>query len=158
MLGCLFKGAVFYLLKPITMNDVKSLWQFSYMKTPEEIAPSGGSKCFQEESPENGSIEASECLSFSDAWEQIAQKGKRKELEDIDKDKGDDSVKSTVPKKPKLIWTNELHDRFLQAIRILGIDSKKFHAWKTSIFDNNDICFFIDLIFGFFRCSSKENT
>ncbi|XP_043805610.1 two-component response regulator ARR14 [Manihot esculenta] len=123
MLGCLFKGAVFYLLKPITMNDVKSLWQFSYMKTPGEIAPSGGSKCFQEESPENGSIEASECLSFSDAWEQIAQKGKRKELEDIDKDKGDDSVKSTVPKKPKLIWTNELHDRFLQAIRILGIDS-----------------------------------
>ncbi|KAJ9171317.1 hypothetical protein P3X46_014704 [Hevea brasiliensis] len=120
ILGCLFKGAVFYLLKPITMNDIKSLWQFSIMKKLEENAATEGSKSFQEESSENG--KPSECLLFLDAWEQSAQKGKRKEQEDMDKDREEDSVKSTVRKKPMLIWTNELHDRFLEAIRILGID------------------------------------
>lgn len=28
MLGGLFKGAILYLVKPVTMGDLKNLWQF----------------------------------------------------------------------------------------------------------------------------------
>lgn len=33
---------------------------------------------------------------------------------------------SSVGKKAKLTRTNDLHDRFLQAISVLGIESKSF--------------------------------
>ncbi|EEF50457.1 sensor histidine kinase, putative [Ricinus communis] len=123
MLGCLFKGAVFYLLKPITMNDVKSLWQFSCVKNRKNNVATEGSHSYHGHStPEIASNEASECLSVLDTSQQNAQKSEGKELQEMDKDE-EATVTSTFPKKPKLIWTNELHDRFLQAIRILGIDS-----------------------------------
>jgi two-component response regulator (ARR-B family) len=51
--------------------------------------------------------------------------GKRKELEETDND-DEDNDNLTVLKKPELVWTNELHNRFLQAIRILGVDGNKF--------------------------------
>ena len=56
---------------------------------------------------------------------QSDQMGKRKELEETDID-DEDNDNLTVLKKPELVWTNELHYRFLQAIRIFGVDGKKF--------------------------------
>lgn len=37
MLGGLFKGAMLYLVKPITMDDLKYLWQFALMKEREDL-------------------------------------------------------------------------------------------------------------------------
>lgn len=121
MLGGLFKGAVLYLIKPIIKNDVKNLWQFTYarkMKTKTTVS-SEGSNSFNVGSEENASSETVD--SQLSTVGQTAQKGKRKELEKADKNE-EDNDNLTIPKKPKLFWTNELHDRFLQAIRILGID------------------------------------
>ena len=36
----------------------------------------------------------------------------------------EDNDDSAALKKPKLIWTDELHNRFLQAIKVLSIDDK----------------------------------
>ncbi|GAV92001.1 Response_reg domain-containing protein/Myb_DNA-binding domain-containing protein, partial [Cephalotus follicularis] len=118
MLGGLFKGAVFYLVKPIIMNDMKNLWQFAYMNYREKMADLEGINSFQEDSPdENSSDDKSEGQS-------LTKNGKRKEPEpgENDKDEEEDND-SGVTKKSKLIWTNELHNRFLQAVRVLGFDS-----------------------------------
>ncbi|KDP28696.1 hypothetical protein JCGZ_14467 [Jatropha curcas] len=124
ILGCLFKGAMFYLVKPITPHDIKNLWQFSYVKKHEEGVQTEGAMSFRGKSPpDNVSNEPSECLSFLDSGEQSVRKGKRKASEEIDGNKEEDNASSKVSKKPKLIWTNELHERFLQAIRLLGLDS-----------------------------------
>ncbi|WCJ23136.1 Two-component response regulator ORR21 [Euphorbia peplus] len=105
MLGCLFKGATFYLLKPITMKDVKNLWQFSDIKKQDENLDSEGSISSEGGSPpDNTSNEMSDSTSFSNSLEA-------------------DNQNLILPKKPKLIWTNELHDRFLQAVTTLGVDN-----------------------------------
>lgn len=126
MLGCLFKGATFYIPKPISMNDLKNLWQFSNIKKHEETVDLEGPTFCEERSPPYSS--SSDCISLSSALEQNAQKGKRKELEEMERDNALENGNSAVPKKPKLIWTNELHHKFLQAIRTMDIDSENFDS------------------------------
>ncbi|CAK7347996.1 unnamed protein product [Dovyalis caffra] len=122
MLGCLYKGAALYLTKPITKNDVKNLWQLTYRKKIKTTVSSEGSNSFHVgSSEENASNVTVGTPSFFNTMEQIDQMGKRKELGETDNDE-EDNDSLTVPKKTKLVWTNELHNRFLQAIRVLGID------------------------------------
>lgn len=108
MLGCLFKGAAFYLVKPVTMNDIRNLWQFTFMKKTDRTM---------------ASEELSSISSEHDTESQIISKrARREEQKEMEKDVDN----SSVLKKPKLIWTEELHNRFLQAIRVLGIDGTVF--------------------------------
>ena len=126
MLGWLYKGAALYLMKPIIKNDVKNLWQLAYRKKKRTTVSSPGSNSFHAGfSAENASSVTAGIPSLSSTMGQSDQMGKRKELEETDKD-DEDNDNLTVLKKPKLVWTDELHNRFLQAIRILGIDGKKF--------------------------------
>lgn len=47
----------------------------------------------------------------------------------------DDEIEVPVPrKKVKIVWTNSLHNRFLQAINHLGLESKLFFFFFTSKF------------------------
>lgn len=126
MLGSLFKGAMFYLVKPVTLNNVKNLWQFASMKSREETAATDGESSVQGESSEENASSYIEIQSFENKRKQRHRKAKRKVPEAMEKDKEEDNDDSTVLKKPKLTWTNDLHNRFLQAIRVLGIDSKHF--------------------------------
>ncbi|KAG5251500.1 response regulator 2,ARR-B [Salix suchowensis] len=122
MIGWLYKGAALYLMKPIIKNDVKNLWQLAYRKKKRTIVSSAGSNSFHAGfSEENASSVTAGMPSLSSTMGQSDQMGKRKELEVTEKD-DEDNDNLTVLKKPKLVWTNELHNRFLEAIRILGID------------------------------------
>uniref|UniRef100_A0A2N9JAU0 Response regulatory domain-containing protein n=1 Tax=Fagus sylvatica TaxID=28930 RepID=A0A2N9JAU0_FAGSY len=123
MLGSLFKGAMLYLVKPITLDDIKNLWQFALMKNSEKtIAADGVSSVPGESSEESASDDDTESQLFENTRKQSHQKAKRKVPEETDKDEEEEDYDSSVLKKPKLIWTNELHNRFLQAIKLLGID------------------------------------
>lgn len=127
MLGSLFKGAALYLIKPITLNDMKNLWQFAFLKNSEKTLVADGESSVQgESSEESASDEDTESQSFENKRKQSLQKGKRIAPEETEKDEEEENYDSSVLKKPKLTWTNELHDRFLQAIKVLGIDSKHF--------------------------------
>ena len=126
VLGSLFKGAALYLIKPITLNDMKNLWQFAFMKNSEKtLVVDGVSSVQGESSEESASDEDTESQSFENKRKQSLQKAKRIALEEMEKDE-EENYDSSVLKKPKLTWTNELHDRFLQAIKVLGIDGKHF--------------------------------
>ncbi|XP_031254734.1 two-component response regulator ARR14-like isoform X1 [Pistacia vera] len=117
MLGGLFKGAALYLVKPITMNDIKNLWQFAFMKKTDRTVAAEDSSCISSDHDTENQI-------FANTGRQSHQNGKRKEPKEMEEDNDDISVL----KKPKLIWTNGLHNRFLQAIRVLGIDGKVFQG------------------------------
>ena len=126
VLGSLFKGAALYLIKPITLNDMKNLWQFAFMKNSEKTLVADGVSSVQgESSEESASDEDTESQSFENKRKQSLQKAKRIALEEMEKDE-EENYDSSVLKKPKVTWTNELHDRFLQAIKVLGIDGKHF--------------------------------
>ncbi|XP_022769503.1 two-component response regulator ARR2-like [Durio zibethinus] len=122
MLGCLFKGAMLYLVKPITMDDLKNLWQFAFIKGRENLLAVEEISGIEEESSlENASGVNVESQPLISEGRQNLQKVKRKRSDEMLNDE-DDNDDSTAPKKPKLIWTNELHNRFLQAMKVLGID------------------------------------
>ncbi|KAG6786722.1 hypothetical protein POTOM_008332 [Populus tomentosa] len=120
MLGWLYKGAALYLMKPIVKNDVKNLWQLTYRKKKKITVSSVRSNSFHAGlAEENASSVTTGIPSLLSTTGQSDQMGKRKELEETDID-DEDNDNLTVLKKPELVWTNELHNRFLQAIRILG--------------------------------------
>ncbi|XP_075669272.1 two-component response regulator ORR23-like isoform X1 [Castanea sativa] len=118
MLGSLFKGAVLYLVKPITLNDMKNLWQFALMKKSDKTLAadriSSGQGALSEESVNQP---------FENKKEQSHQKAKRKAPEEMNKDEEEENYDSSVLKKPNLMWNNELHNRFPQAFNVLGIDT-----------------------------------
>ncbi|XVF22635.1 hypothetical protein REPUB_Repub12eG0188100 [Reevesia pubescens] len=122
MLGGLFKGAILFLLKPITMDDLKNLWQFAFIKERENLLAVEEISGIEEESSlENASGVDVESQPLASEGRQTLQKGKRK-LREMQNDEEEDNDDSAGLKKPKLIWTNELHDRFLEAIKVIGIE------------------------------------
>jgi two-component response regulator (ARR-B family) len=113
-------------MKPIVKDDVKNLWQLTYRKKKKTAVSSVGSNSFHAGlAEENASSVTAGIPSLLSTTGQSDQMGKRKELEETDND-DEDNDNLTVLKKPELVWTNELHNRFLQAIRILGVDGNKF--------------------------------
>ncbi|XP_022964475.1 two-component response regulator ARR2-like isoform X2 [Cucurbita moschata] len=115
-LGCLFKGAMLCLVKPLTMKNIKDLWQFLFIGGREQSISIRTSNRVQKESTDENDVDKS--------TDKKSQKTKRKEHDEevSTRQVEGDGSKSTGLKKPKLIWTQQLHKTFLQAIEALGID------------------------------------
>ncbi|XP_048426102.1 two-component response regulator ARR2-like [Pyrus x bretschneideri] len=136
MLGGLFKGAVYYIVKPLTMDSLKNLWQFAFISNRDavtinnnrdaviDLTADDSSGEFQQEYTSNEGLEIESIMKKE---KQISHRKslKRKNPEGMNKDKGGDNSDSTcTQKKPKMVWTNELHKKFVQAVTLLGVDSK----------------------------------
>ncbi|XWS35728.1 hypothetical protein CRYUN_Cryun20dG0021200 [Craigia yunnanensis] len=123
MLGGLFKGAVLYLVKPITMDDLKNLWQFAFIKERKNVVVAEEISGIEEESSlENASGVDVESQPLTSEGRQNLLSEKRKRSNEMENGVEEDNDDSAALKKPKLIWTNELHNRFLQAVKLLSID------------------------------------
>ncbi|XP_023515036.1 two-component response regulator ORR21-like isoform X3 [Cucurbita pepo subsp. pepo] len=117
-LGCLFKGAMLCLVKPLTMKNIKDLWQFLFIGGRERSISIRTSNRVQKESTDENDVDKS--------TDKKSQKTKRKEHDEEEvstRQVEGDGSESTGPKKPKLIWTQQLHKTFLQAIEALGVDT-----------------------------------
>ncbi|KAL8557061.1 hypothetical protein ACS0TY_004509 [Phlomoides rotata] len=110
------RGAAFFIMKPVCPDDFRDLWQFASMKKT-------GSQVVIEEtdsSPEkNNSGESEGDQTVNKAGSTSKRKSPQKEGSD---DKVGDNSQSASTKKPKVIWTISLHNRFLEAIRSIGLD------------------------------------
>ncbi|CAI0425228.1 unnamed protein product [Linum tenue] len=108
MLGCLFKGAAFFVPKPIIMQDIKNLWQLSFMTRQSSMKKLGRrmSNCSEKPIHENNTGD-----------------GKRKQVEWTESSSyHKDDYYMPQPKRSKMIWTPELHAKFLHAVDLLGVD------------------------------------
>ncbi|XP_039062586.1 two-component response regulator ARR1-like [Hibiscus syriacus] len=114
VLGSLFKGARLYMVKPITMNDVKNLWQFAILKKRENVPTADENSGIEDASSKESATGVGERRNLRNV--------KRKRSDETQDDKEEDKDGSVIQKKPKLIWTDELHNRFLRAVEMLGID------------------------------------
>ncbi|XP_011030193.1 PREDICTED: putative two-component response regulator ARR21 [Populus euphratica] len=110
-------GAAFYIVKPANKDDLKNVWHYAVaIKTGNylSIKEIEGSR---EPSPstlvERLSLEdVNSATSIND--EKRCRKNGRKEDQEVD---------SQPPsKKPRVVWTNSLHNRFLQALNHIGLD------------------------------------
>ncbi|KAF5731126.1 putative two-component system sensor histidine kinase/response regulator [Tripterygium wilfordii] len=153
-------GAVFYLVKPVTRDDLKNVWQYSVSaknkgkaavvveeigtNTHNDIIGHGSSSPDDDDDDDekmsfensnnrdqgSSSSFANEGKTSGGGTDINRRKNKRKDSNNKGKSKkmnkeddgDDDDDESRAPKKAKVVWTNSLHNRFLQAIRHIGLD------------------------------------
>ncbi|WMV20415.1 hypothetical protein MTR67_013800 [Solanum verrucosum] len=83
--------AAFFIVKPISQNDVHELWQYAIMQRQKKKKKNIGKQGIVQENTN----------------EEIVAENERNVI--------------TPPRKSKLIWTEYLHNKFLEAITILGL-------------------------------------
>ncbi|XP_042505876.1 two-component response regulator ARR2-like isoform X2 [Macadamia integrifolia] len=110
-------GACDYLIKPVRIEAIKNIWQHVVRKRRNEL------KDFEQ----SGSLEESDrpCKTSDDAdYASSVNEGswksskKRKDEED----EGEERDDSSTLKKPRVVWSVELHQQFVAAVNQLGID------------------------------------
>ncbi|KAL2921221.1 Two-component response regulator ARR2 [Bienertia sinuspersici] len=108
-------GACDYLIKPVRIEALKNIWQHVVRKKKNE----------HRDVEQSGSWdEGDRQLKQDDAVSSPANEGnwknsKRKSGEDDDTDEKDDTA---TLKKPRVVWSVELHQQFVAAVNQLGID------------------------------------
>ncbi|XP_019106155.2 two-component response regulator ORR26 [Beta vulgaris subsp. vulgaris] len=115
-------GASDYLIKPIQMENVRYLWKYVYGKQRHEelikarVAQSGSN--------------SSDIINMNyyckrvskNAWiAPISDHGKRK-IADINGDQQMNDDATTTKKKQRVVWTPQLHAKFMEAIKQLGTE------------------------------------
>lgn len=132
ILKSLEEGVAFYMVKPISLDDVKHVWQYAI--SPKNVIPNQTITITQRQlSIENSSSSSALCLK-KEIIKSKSTKFKNKKAKQ----------KSIPLRKPKVIWTNSLHNRFLQAIRLIGLHSKSLSLLQFQIiFSSNSLVFLI---------------
>ncbi|XVF43818.1 hypothetical protein PTKIN_Ptkin02bG0071000 [Pterospermum kingtungense] len=111
-------GACDYLLKPIRMKELRNIWQHVFRKKIHEVRDIENL-----EGIESIQMTRSGCDLFDDVHslggEDMTLVRKRKDAENKhdDKDLNDPSAK-----KPRVVWTVDLHQKFVKAVNQIGFD------------------------------------
>lgn len=103
-------GACDYLLKPVRMEELKNTWQHVIRR--KKVDPKD-----QNRSPHE----------FEKSYRKRKDQDGDEEDGDEDEDGDDDGHENqnlTTQKKPRVVWTPELHRKFVGAVNQLGVDSK----------------------------------
>ncbi|KAL5074423.1 hypothetical protein RYX36_013407 [Vicia faba] len=116
-------GACDYLLKPVRLEELKNIWQHVIRKKKSDSK--GKNKTSK---PDNATSDSCSGLRSagtenSDENGRLAKKRKdQDEDEDEDKENGNDNEDPSAQKKPRVVWSVELHRKFVAAVNHLGID------------------------------------
>lgn len=121
-------GACDYLLKPVRIEELKNIWQHVIRrkkfdpKDPNNL--DSGDDCDKNELANSEGAQGSFPNGSSDRDAKLNRK--RKDQNDDDEDDGEDSLHEnddpSAQKKPRVVWSVELHRKFVAAVNQLGID------------------------------------
>lgn len=119
-------GAAFFMVKPIAPDDLRDLWQYTTAsKKKGKGIVSNERNSAQGKSVKGLSEGIESSLSADEDRHNGKEYSKRKSTGNENGDEfEDDDVDFYTPKKTKVVWTNDLHCRFLEAIRCLGVSKK----------------------------------
>lgn len=124
-------GACDYLIKPIREEELKNIWQHVVRKKWHEnkdLEPSGS----LEDNDRNKQVndDAEYASSVNEGTEGVL-KGQKKRSSSKDEDDGEpENDDPSTSKKPRVVWSVELHQQFVSAVNQLGIDSMIFNALR----------------------------
>ncbi|KAF8041659.1 hypothetical protein BT93_A0301 [Corymbia citriodora subsp. variegata] len=110
-------GACDYLIKPIRIEALKNIWQHVVRKRKNEWKEL--EQCGSVEDGERPQKQLEDVDYSSTANEGSWKSGKKRKEEEDDIEERDDT--STL-KKPRVVWSVELHQQFVSAVNQLGID------------------------------------
>ncbi|KAL6649519.1 hypothetical protein ACP70R_013743 [Stipagrostis hirtigluma subsp. patula] len=116
-------GACDYLIKPVRLEELKNIWQHVVRKKFNESKDHEHSGSHDDtdrnRSNNNDNDYASSVNDGGDGSWKSQKKKRDKEEDEADLENGDPSSTS---KKPRVVWSVELHQQFVNAVNHLGID------------------------------------
>ncbi|XP_057476144.1 putative two-component response regulator ARR21 isoform X3 [Actinidia eriantha] len=131
-------GAAFFIVKPISPNDLKNLWQYAVGKKKktkvvieeigniQETSQADHKACNKDpvqETLKYGKGSDDEDVESASSSKRSTKESKRKaSAKDGSAERGENKADSVTPKKAKVVWTNALHNQFLEAIRSIGLE------------------------------------
>lgn len=118
-------GACDYLLKPVRIEELKNIWQHVVRRKTESKDRNNSN---HQDRSRSGNGEAASRI--SDQHGKLNKKRKdQNEDEDEERDDGHDNEDPSTQKKPRVVWSVELHRKFVAAVNQLGIDSMFLTAY-----------------------------
>lgn len=114
-------GACDYLLKPIRMKELRNIWQHVFRKRIHEAKEFESFESFESiHLMRNGSELSDEGNLF--AVEDVTSTKKRKDADNKHDDK--ECMDPSSTKKARVVWSVDLHQKFVKAVNQIGFDSK----------------------------------
>lgn len=111
-------GACDYLIKPVRIEALKNIWQHVVRKRKNEWKDLEQS-CSAEEGDRQP--KPSDEADYSSSANEGNWRNAKKKRDD--EEEADDKDDSSTLKKPRVVWSVELHQQFVAAVNQLGIDS-----------------------------------
>ncbi|XP_050232238.1 two-component response regulator ARR12 isoform X2 [Mercurialis annua] len=118
-------GAVDYLLKPVRLEELKNIWQHVIRKKSLQTKDQNRSPNQDKSLDEAG--EAGQGVSSGGSADQNGKANrKRKDQDEDEEEEGEDNLNDNDEhgnqKKPRVVWSVELHKKFVGAVNQLGLD------------------------------------
>eukprot|EP00245_Coleochaete_scutata_P014149 TRINITY_DN595_c0_g1_i1.p1 TRINITY_DN595_c0_g1~~TRINITY_DN595_c0_g1_i1.p1 ORF type:complete len:878 (-),score=165.01 TRINITY_DN595_c0_g1_i1:1036-3669(-) len=117
-------GACDYLLKPVRIEELKNIWQHVVRKKRSELKAgmSGSVEENNKKAQEESEYTSSANETGSDWAMKVPKRRKESKTDTFEEDDdGDDGDPNTL-KKPRVVWSVELHQQFVNAVNQLGIE------------------------------------
>lgn len=118
-------GACDYLIKPIRDEELKNIWQHVVRKKQNEMKEHDHTVSMEDHDRLKRPIDDAEYASSvnegAESEEVLKTQKKRRDSKDEDDTEMDNDDLSTS-KKPRVVWSVELHQQFVTAVNQLGID------------------------------------
>ncbi|KAL5772855.1 hypothetical protein ACOSP7_012460 [Xanthoceras sorbifolium] len=119
-------GACDYLLKPVRIEELKNIWQHVIRK--KKVEPKDQNKSPNQEKRQVGAGERGQMVMSTDNSDQSGKFSRKRKDQDEDEDEeeaeedGNENDDSTAQKKPRVVWSVELHKKFVAAVNQLGFE------------------------------------
>ncbi|CAH8324242.1 unnamed protein product [Eruca vesicaria subsp. sativa] len=127
-------GAVDYLIKPVRMEALKNIWQHVVRKRRSEwsvpehsgsVEETGQQQQQQQRGPavsgggDDGVDDNASSVNEGNNWRSSSNNSRKRKEEEGD-EQGDDDASNL--KKPRVVWSVELHQQFVAAVNQLGVE------------------------------------
>jgi two-component response regulator (ARR-B family) len=131
-------GACDYIVKPVNIKEIRNIWQHVVRKNHIAVT------YISSDSDDADQRVGQPLIAEGGTKSKKCSKHKRKYRDGSDENTESRSVRTTQ-KKPRLSWTGELHNRFLEVVNRLGIDSKISQFFSLLISPQKNCLRFLDL-------------
>lgn len=119
-------GACDYLLKPVRTEELKNIWQHVIRRKKYDSNDSNKSDSQDKHDP--GSCGGSGSTGTLSDKNGNLNKKRKDQNEDVDEERDHESEHSdpSTQKKQRVVWSVDLHRKFVEAVHQLGIDRRFF--------------------------------
>ncbi|XP_037453005.1 two-component response regulator ORR23-like [Triticum dicoccoides] len=121
-------GACDYLLKPVRIEELRNIWQHVVRRkfsTRDSVNLDTYEECNKPPSADSDYVYGQVTCGSPDQSGRPSKKRKEYHSEEEDEDEdssGQDNDDPSAPKRPRVVWSVELHRKFVAAVNHLGID------------------------------------